>query len=198
MRVIFLLFAFLFFVYGCGTTSKSWVSHSTQEASKSQSSLQTLSKVDSLISKETSSIDTTKVKAEQVSASVSADSLMNCKSLYETIERLNYELLKAKVMSGTKAGVEIQYDTITKKIYIKGTCDSSEILSLRKSNYELRVKYQELKTKQADTLVSESKFEKSENTETTRGFSFWSMLLCGIVSIVVGIIIGLIIKTFYL
>ena len=198
MKVVLPFLAFLFFVFGCGTTSKSLVSHSTKEQSKSQSYQQALSKVDSLISKETTYVDTAKVKAEQVNASVSVDSLNDCKSLYEIIDRLNYELLKAKVESGTRAGVEVKYDTITKRIYIKATCDSSEILSLRKYTYELRVKNRELETKQADTLVSEFKSEKSENEVKSQGFNIWNMMLCGAISILIGIIIGLIIKTFYL
>jgi hypothetical protein len=144
-------------------------------------------------------IDTTKVKAEFVKASVSTEALMDSNNnLKKIIELLNYELLKEKVSSGSKAGVSINYDSINKRINVIGTCDSSEILSLRKSNKELRSINKELREKQKDSISSNS-IDKLESKEVkSTGVSFWDMILYVSAAFVIGCIGGLLIKTFLL
>lgn len=199
MKNFILLLCFVFFVMGCGVSRKA-ASHSVQKDSRIENQSSTSNTlVDSIVSISEVTIDTTKVKAEFIKASVSTEALIDSNdNLKKIIELLNYELLKEKVLSGSKAGVSINYDSINKRINVIGTCDSSEILSLRKSNRELRSINKELREKQKDS-VAINQNEKFESKEVkTTGVSIWNVILYVLASFLMGCIGGLLIKTFIL
>ena len=157
----FSLFVFLvFFVMGCGVSRKA-ASHSVQK--------------DSLIYKEIVRVDTLRVPQDRVQVVVD-NTILNLKE--KEIQDLNYQFLQYKQTTGSRAN--INFKILKDSVYIEGTCDSMELLSLRKEVEQ----YQS------------SKFEKSE--KQTKGMNIWDMILLVLGAFVIGCIVGLLIKTLIL
>lgn len=169
MKIISILIALILLTASCGRTKK--LVHTRIETR------------DSIVYKETVRVDTVKIKAAEVEGEIDFSKLNDSiENLQSFIENLNYQLLKQKVSTGSRAGVQFRVDTVAKKIYIKGTCDSTEILSLRNSIEQY--KYQ-----------LENRSEKMEVVKST-GVSRWNVALYVIASLLIGCIGGILIKTF--
>lgn len=166
-KFVSILIALLFLTASCGKTKK--LVHTKIETR------------DSIIYKETVRVDTVKIKAAEVEGEIDMsmlkDSIGNLQSF---IDQLNYKILQNKVSTGSRAGVQFRIDTGAKKVYIKGTCDSGEILSMRNS-------IESYKT----SLVA---YEKKELEKKTNGYSLWDMIVATAISFFGGIGIYKILK----
>ena len=145
---------------GCGVARKA-TSHSSQK--------------DSFVYKEIVRVDTLRVPQDRVQVVVDNTIL---KLRDKEIQDLNYQFLQYKQTTGSRAN--IQFKKVRDSVYIEGTCDSLELLSLRKEVEQ----YQS------------SKFEKSE--KQTKGMNIWDMILLVLGAFVFGCIVGLLIKTLIL
>ena len=111
MKNIVLLICLVFFVIGCGVSRKA-TSHSSQK--------------DSLIYKEIVRVDTLRVPQDRVQVVVD-NTILKLKE--KEIQDLNYQFLQYKQSTGSRAN--IQFKIVRDSVYIEGTCDSLELLSLR-------------------------------------------------------------------
>lgn len=165
MKLYFLLLVLVsFFVLGCGGSRKI-TSISNQE------------KKDSIFYREVVKVDTIKIPFSNVQLGFDNKEL-GIKS--KDIEVLNNQFLLQKAKTGSKANV--QFRVVKDSIYIEGTCDSSELLSLRKTIDQYR--------------SSNNTTQKFEKEIKTRGFSFFDIIIVGITAFGMGISISKLLNSF--